>query len=179
MTILKNIKKLLPFSKELDQHRWLQEIGSLPRRRKLRGVQEELRTSGLCWPQGAILQSLQGGSRMIRGAPCLLSHSVVSNSSWPHGLQPMPGSPVHGISTQECWSGLPCLPPGDLPDPGIKPVSLLPPALAGGFFTTTATWKAQEEPKKVYLCGLFIYLDQRYPLSRKAHSRCTKWTRMT
>ena len=28
-----------------------------------------------------------------------------------------------GFSRQEYWSGLPCLPPGDLPDPGIEPVS--------------------------------------------------------
>ena len=28
-----------------------------------------------------------------------------------------------GFSRQEYWSGLPCLPPGDLPDPGIKPAS--------------------------------------------------------
>ena len=41
-----------------------------------------------------------------------------------------------GFSRQEYWSGLPCPPPGDLPDPGIKP------ALAGGFFTTSATWEA-------------------------------------
>ena len=34
------------------------------------------------------------------------------------------------FSSQECWSGLPCPPLGDLPDPGIKPVSLMPPALA-------------------------------------------------
>ena len=38
-----------------------------------------------------------------------------------------------GFSRQDYWSGLPCPPPGDLSDPGIKPVS---PALAGGFFTT-------------------------------------------
>ena len=42
-----------------------------------------------------------------------------------------------GFSRQEYWSGLPCSFPGDLPDPGIKPVSLTPPALAGGFFTTS------------------------------------------
>ena len=30
---------------------------------------------------------------------------------------------------------------GDLPDPGIKPVSLVPPALAGRFFTTSPTWE--------------------------------------
>ena len=38
--------------------------------------------------------------------------------------------------------GLLCPLPGDLPDPGIKPVSLMSPALAGGFFTTSATWEA-------------------------------------
>ena len=40
---------------------------------------------------------------------------------------------------QEYWSGLPCPPPGDLPDLGIEPASLRCPALAGGFFTTSAT----------------------------------------
>ena len=37
-----------------------------------------------------------------------------------------------GFSKQEYWSGLPLPPPGDLPDPGIKPMS---PTLAGIFFT--------------------------------------------
>ena len=46
------------------------------------------------------------------------------------------------FSKQEYWSGLPCSPPGDLPDPGIKSESLMSPALEGGFFTTTATWEA-------------------------------------
>ena len=36
-----------------------------------------------------------------------------------------------GFSRQEYWSGLPCPTPGDLPDPGIKPVSLVSPSLAG------------------------------------------------
>ena len=39
------------------------------------------------------------------------------------------------------------LPPGDLPDPGIEPVSLASPALTGGFFTTNATW---EVPKVLW-----------------------------
>ena len=39
-----------------------------------------------------------------------------------------------GFSRQEDWSGLPCPPPGDLPDPGIEPAFLMSPALAGGFF---------------------------------------------
>ena len=41
-----------------------------------------------------------------------------------------------GFSRQECWSGLPCPPPGDLPEPGIELASVTSPALAGGFFTT-------------------------------------------
>ena len=40
-----------------------------------------------------------------------------------------------GFSRQEYWSGLPYPAPGDLPDPGIKPVSLKSPALPGRFFT--------------------------------------------
>ena len=37
-----------------------------------------------------------------------------------------------GFSRQEYWSGLPCPPPGDLPDPGIESMSLVSRALAGG-----------------------------------------------
>ena len=40
-------------------------------------------------------------------------------------------------------SGLPFPTPGALPDPGIKPKSFAPPALAGRFFTTSTTWEAQ------------------------------------
>ena len=48
----------------------------------------------------------------------------------------LPGSSVHGILQARILEGLPFSPPGDLLDPGIKPLS---PALAGGFFTTSAT----------------------------------------
>ena len=47
-----------------------------------------------------------------------------------------------GFSRQEFWSGLPFPPPGVFPDPGIDPTSLMSPALAGGFFTSSATWEA-------------------------------------
>ena len=46
-----------------------------------------------------------------------------------------------GFSRQEYWSGLPWPPLGALPDSGIKPASPVSPALAGGFFTTSATWE--------------------------------------
>ena len=48
-----------------------------------------------------------------------------------------------GFSRQEYWSGLLCPPPGHLPNPGIEPVSLTSPALAGWFLTTSTTWEAQ------------------------------------
>ena len=48
-----------------------------------------------------------------------------------------------GFSRQEYWSELPFSSPGDLPDTDIEPTSLESPALAGRFFTTSATWEAQ------------------------------------
>ena len=47
-----------------------------------------------------------------------------------------------GFSRQKYWSGFPIPSPGDLPNPGITLVSLKSPALAGGFFTTSAAWEA-------------------------------------
>ena len=47
-----------------------------------------------------------------------------------------------GYPSQEYWSGLPCPSPGDLPEPGTEPTSLMSLALAGGFFITSATWEA-------------------------------------
>ena len=54
-----------------------------------------------------------------------------------------------GFSRQEDWSGLPFPPPGDLPSPGTEPMSLTSPALAGGFFTTSATWESQVAPSAI------------------------------
>ena len=47
-----------------------------------------------------------------------------------------------GFSSQEYWSGLPFPSPVDLPEPGIKPGSLLSPALVDRFFTSSTTWEA-------------------------------------
>ena len=56
------------------------------------------------------------------------------------------------FSKQEYWSGLPFTTPGDLPNPGIKPTSLVSPARAGRFFTTGATWEAQLTDTIFALC---------------------------
>ena len=50
-----------------------------------------------------------------------------------------------GFSMQEHWSGLPCLPPGDRPDPGIEP------ALAGRFFTTNRILKKKKKKTQMNL----------------------------
>ena len=54
---------------------------------------------------------------------CVLSHSVVSDSLLPPGLQPTRLLCPWRFPRQEYWSGLPCPPPGYLPDPGIEPTS--------------------------------------------------------
>ena len=59
-----------------------------------------------------------------------------------------------GFSRQEYWSGLLCSSPADLPNPGIELASLTSPALAGGFFTTSATWEAPHEVRDVILPGI-------------------------
>ena len=99
------------------------------------------------------------GSRATSPPWALLSSSTLTASSEDHPnlrnllvhgqlcptlCDPMdclpPGASVCGISQARIQSGLPCPPPGDLPDPGIEPESLMSPALPGRFFTT---WEAR------------------------------------
>ena len=63
-----------------------------------------------------------------------------------------------GFSRQENWSGLPCPPPGDLPDSGIELASLTPFSLAGGFFATSATWEAHIYTYIQYLTNVKLTL---------------------
>ena len=106
--------------------------------------------------QGHPFPQLPGGSARLASqfssslcpVPTSLIHSVCAQllrciqlivTLWTVAHQaPLP----MGFSRQEYWSGLPCPPPGDLLNPGIKPTSLTSPALTGGFFTTSATWEA-------------------------------------
>ena len=77
----------------------------------------------------------------------LLMCCVQSLQSCPTLCDPRDCSPQAplsvGFSRHEYWSGLPFPSPGHLPHPGIEPGSLTCPALAGGFFTTSATWEVQ------------------------------------
>ena len=66
---------------------------------------------------------------------CMLSCSVMSDSAtiWTVARQ-VPLSME--FSRQECWSGLPCAPPGDLPNLGMEPTPPASSLLTGRFFTT-------------------------------------------
>ena len=70
----------------------------------------------------------------------LLSHVPLLATLWTVANQ----APLFmGFFSQEYWSGLSFLPPGDLPDPGIEPVSPASPTLADGFLTTVPPGKPQ------------------------------------
>ena len=79
-------------------------------------------------------------------------------------------------------SGLPFPSPGDLPNPGIEPVSLTSPALVGRFFTTSATWVAQlmerahlfseQRPQTVYDWGVT-------PTILRTHKQVFVWSILT
>ena len=83
---------------------------------------------------------------------CVLSHFSrvqIFVILWTAALQ----APLSmGFSREEYWSGLPCPPPGDLPDPGSEPVPLMSLASAGGFFTSSTTWWSTHWPISFVWC---------------------------
>ena len=86
-------------------------------------------------------------------------------TSWTVALQ----APLsRGFSRQEYWSGLPCPPPGALPDPGIKPTSLMSPALATWEVSLWRTVKLKVElPHDPAILPLGIYLENMKTLIQK------------
>ena len=101
----------------------------------------------LCQAGGAslwlLLQTWGGGEEWGLGG-CgwcsTFSHVQFFGTLWT--IACLSGPLSMGFSRQEYWSGLPCPPPGELPNPGIKPASCVSPTLAGRFFTTSNTWDA-------------------------------------
>ena len=78
--------------------------------------------------------------RGLIGLVCVSHHSCVRLRAAPRTVAHQ-APPSRGFSRQEYWSRLPCPPPRELPYPGIELLSLTSPALAGGFFTASATWE--------------------------------------
>ena len=81
---------------------------------------------------------------------CMLSCSDMSGSlrpQWRRGLIVAHQTPLPiRFFRQEYWSGLLSSPPGDLPNPETEPMSLMSPALASRFFTTSAIWEVYSNP---------------------------------
>ena len=85
--------------------------------------------------------SHQGSPLLRYNSHTIESPSVVCNSLRPHELQPTRLLCPWDSPGKKYWSGLLCPSPADLPNPGIKPMSLMSPAQAGRFFTTSTTWE--------------------------------------
>ena len=82
---------------------------------------------------------------------CVYVHSVVSNSMIPWTVTHQAHLSVE-FSRQEYQSEMPFPSPGDLPDSGIEPVSLVSPALAGRFFTTEPPGKSNSGLGSIQRC---------------------------
>ena len=89
--------------------------------------------------------SFTSSSPAIIRCVCMLSHSVWLFATLQIAAFQAPLS--MGFSRQEHWSGLPFPAAGDLPDPGMEPMFLQSPALAGGFFTTQPPGKPHHHPE--------------------------------
>ena len=85
----------------------------------------------------------------------------------PMGYSPI-SAPVHGVLQARNQSSSPFPPPGDLPNPGIELSSLMSPALAGEFFTTSAAWEAYTHTHThiIYLFSYIYYIYYVYVLSQ-------------
>ena len=83
-----------------------------------------------------------------------------------------------GLSRQEYWRGLPCPPPGDLPNPGIKPESLMFPTLAGRFFTTGPPGKPRDKNQIHISCyitishNVMIFCKYKQPICKRNMYYC-------
>ena len=73
--------------------------------------------------------------------PCAQSLSHIRHFAAPMTIAHQAPLPME-FSRQVHWTGVPFPIPRDLPNPGIEPTSLISPALADEFFTSSATWEA-------------------------------------
>ena len=97
-------------------------------------------------PLGPVLSRRDWGEGWVtpKGRPLILLSRMLSRvrlfvTPWTIPRQ----APLSmGSSRQEYWSGLPCPPPGDLPNPGTEPASPTSPVLTGRFFYHGISWEA-------------------------------------
>ena len=89
-------------------------------------------------------------------------------------------APLSMEFSMEYWSGLPFPTPGDLPDPGIEPTCVTSPALAGCFFTTSATWEAPTQLDSILKSRAITLLTKVHLVKAMVFPavmyRCASWT---
>ena len=88
------------------------------------------------------LENIRKNQSELKNVLCL----VVSDSFLPHGLQLAKLLCPWGFSRQEYWNELPYPPPGDLPNPGIKPRS---PALQADSLPSESPGKPRNTPERI------------------------------
>ena len=140
----------------------------------------------------AVLNKFRGCSNLLCHSSGILSLDVIDSSTLPlwtsvvmsvcacaESLQPcsfvtpwtvvLQAALSMGFSRQKHWSGSPCPPPGDLPDPGTEPESPTSPASAGGFFITSTTLEVRTvmdsllSPSQAHPMDEFSLLGTRQP----------------
>ena len=138
LTLLTDIADVAPPCSEHRPHSLLNGDKGIPRVGKGKlGLRVQASLSYTLWWMRVFL--LHYACVCVWNVLSLSSHIWLFATSWTVAHQ----APLSmRFSRQEYWSGLPCPPPGDLPNPGIEPASLKSPSLAGGFFITSTTWKA-------------------------------------
>ena len=129
------------FGKEIDGV-WVEQLYRLPKNKNVETIKKHIFRHSIEQNKFQMLLRTNHLKHTLvhlelRSCACSVI-SIMSNSVtlWTVAHQaPLP----MGFSRQEYWIGLPCPPSGDLPNPGIKLASPKSPALAGRFFTTSAT----------------------------------------
>ena len=99
----------------------------------------------------------------------------MSDSLRPHGLWPT-RLLCPWDSPGKIWSRLPCPPPGELPDSGMETVSLASPALAGVFFTPSASWEAQTYYNKYYIADCVSWVPKLTLLDFQIGLKMCSWS---
>ena len=105
----------------------------------------------------------------VHSNACMLSHFSCVRLCNSMDMTVVRQAPLSmGFSRQEYWSGLPCPPPGDLPDPGIETVSCIS-CIAGGFFTT----EPQGKPSNVNSGSIITELSFTTKVESLLQKRCS------
>ena len=105
-------------------------------------------------PKNSLVVVIQANGQEECLYACVLSHfSCVQLFATPWTVALQAPLSMGILQARMDWSGLPCPPPGDHPNPGIEPMSLRSPALADGFFNTRATREALNSIQLSCVCS--------------------------